>query len=108
MAYGADAVYAGLPGLSLRSKYITFVERSLPMQAFAPSRNAGVMLFDAVCEERATWAAGIFQDTDDNGHIEEDSGHSITGRVTALPRAAGQRRDARWLEIHCRRYRHPA
>jgi putative protease len=29
MAYGADAVYAGLPGLSLRSKYITFDEISL-------------------------------------------------------------------------------
>jgi phosphate-selective porin OprO/OprP len=55
------------------------------MEAFAPSRNAGVMLFDAVCDERATWAAGVFQDTDDNGDIQEDSGYSVTGRVTALP-----------------------
>jgi len=67
------------------SKYITFAERSLPMEAFAPSRNAGVMLFGAVCDERATWAAGVFRDTDDNGDIQEDSGHSVTGRVTALP-----------------------
>jgi putative protease len=29
LAYGADAVYAGLPGLSLRTKYITFTEQSL-------------------------------------------------------------------------------
>ena len=29
MAYGADAVYAGLPGLSLRTKYISFDELSL-------------------------------------------------------------------------------
>jgi putative protease len=29
LAYGADAVYAGLPGLSLRTKYIDFTERSL-------------------------------------------------------------------------------
>jgi len=29
MAYGADAVYAGLPGLSLRTKYISFDELTL-------------------------------------------------------------------------------
>ena len=29
MAYGADAVYAGVPGLSLRTKYISFDEFSL-------------------------------------------------------------------------------
>lgn len=67
------------------SKYITFIERSLPIEAFAPSRNAGVMLFDAFCDERATWAAGVFRETDGYGDIKEDGGYSATGRLTALP-----------------------
>jgi phosphate-selective porin OprO/OprP len=67
------------------SKYISFLERALPMEAFAPSRNAGVMLFDSALGERMTWAAGIFKDTDDYGKIRDDGGYNFTGRVTALP-----------------------
>ncbi len=67
------------------SKYINFLERALPMEAFAPSRNAGVMLFDSALDERMTWAVGIFRDTDDDGDIQDDGGYNFTGRVTALP-----------------------
>ncbi|MHC4474643.1 MAG: OprO/OprP family phosphate-selective porin [Planctomycetota bacterium] len=67
------------------SKYITFLERALPIEAFSPSRNAGVMLFDTAYDERATWAVGLFRDTDDFGERQDDGGYSFTGRVTALP-----------------------
>jgi phosphate-selective porin OprO/OprP len=67
------------------SKYITFLERSLPTEAFSPSRNAGVMLYDSALDERMTWAAGFFREADDNGNIEDDGGYSVTGRVTGLP-----------------------
>jgi phosphate-selective porin OprO/OprP len=67
------------------SKYITFIERSLPTESFSPSRNAGVMIFDTLCDHRATWAAGVFRPTDDYGHMQDNGGHSFTARVTGLP-----------------------
>lgn len=69
------------------SKYITFMERSLPTEAFAPSRNAGVMLYDTAFDERMTWAAGVFKNVDGFGDDkdEDDGGYSVTARVTALP-----------------------
>ncbi len=67
------------------SKYITFLERALPMETFAPSRNLGVAIFDTAYDERATWAAGVFRDTDDNGNVTDDGAYSLSGRVTCLP-----------------------
>ncbi|MHC4544272.1 MAG: OprO/OprP family phosphate-selective porin [Planctomycetota bacterium] len=67
------------------SKYITFMERSLPMEAFAPSRNTGLLLFDTAREDRMTWAVGIFRDTDDDGDVQDDGGYNFTGRLTTLP-----------------------
>lgn len=66
------------------SKYITFLERALP-NAFAPSRNAGFMLHSSAFEDRMTWAAGVFRDTDDYGEDVDDGGYNVTGRVTVLP-----------------------
>jgi len=66
------------------SKYITFLERALP-NAFAPSRNAGFMLHCSEFEDRMTWAAGVFRDTDDYGEDVDDGGYNVTGRVTVLP-----------------------
>jgi phosphate-selective porin OprO/OprP len=65
-------------------RFGTFIEKGLP-NAFAPSRNAGFMLYNAVLQNRATWAVGVFKDTDDRGRIVDDGGYSETGRVTVLP-----------------------
>jgi len=46
MAYGADAVYAGLPGLSLRTKYISFDELSLG-QAIEEAHSLGKRFYVA-------------------------------------------------------------
>lgn len=70
------------------SKYITFLERALPIEAFAPSRNAGFMLHGsalAASEPRMTWAIGVFRDTDDYGEDTDDGGYNVTGRITGLP-----------------------
>ena len=66
------------------SKYITFIERALPM-AFAPSRNTGFMLSSTAFDKRMTWAAGIFRDADSYGKKTSEGGYNVTGRVTALP-----------------------
>lgn len=65
-------------------KYDLFLEYSLPVQAFAPARNAGIMFFDN-WRERVTWQAGVFRETDDSGILGSNSGYAATGRVTALP-----------------------
>lgn len=69
------------------SNYITFLERALP-NAFAPGRNAGVMLYGtalARSDPRLTWAVGVFRDTPDDGAIRDDGGYNVTGRLTLLP-----------------------
>ncbi|RME90291.1 MAG: porin [Verrucomicrobia bacterium] len=70
------------------SKYITFMERATPVEAFAPSRNLGVAVGDAVGQERMTWSLGAFTDVrmEAGDHDATLSGdYRITGRLTALP-----------------------
>ena len=66
------------------SNNITFVERSLP-DAFTPAFNAGAMVNNSFADERATWAFGVFRDTNDQGRIADNSGYGFTGRLTAVP-----------------------
>jgi phosphate-selective porin OprO/OprP len=69
------------------SKYTTFLERALP-NAFAPSRNTGVMLHGTALtasDPRMTWAVGAFRDTPDEGDIRDSGGYNFTGRLTWLP-----------------------
>ncbi len=68
------------------SKYITFMERSLPVEAFAPSRNMGFMFFNHALNERLTWAVGLFQNTDDFGEsFNNASDQNLSLRLTGLP-----------------------
>ena len=66
------------------SKYITFMERS-PANTFAPSRNTGVMLHNAIFDKRMTWAAGVFRQTDDFGEGVGGRDYNVTARLTGLP-----------------------
>ena len=74
------------------SKYITFMERSLPV-IFAPSRNTGIGVNNTALNKRLTWAAGLFLDTEKWGD-EDDAENSAaaTARITGLPWYQGKDR----------------
>ncbi len=74
----------GLEALT-SSKYITFLERSLPT-TFAPERNTGVMFQNAVAGDKMTWAFGAFRDADAFGESFGNGGFNYTGRITGRPR----------------------
>jgi phosphate-selective porin OprO/OprP len=68
------------------SKYITFMERSLPVLAFTPRRNTGIALANTAFDKRMTWAVGGFKIVGDDAEaFSNQSGYDVTGRVTGLP-----------------------
>jgi phosphate-selective porin OprO/OprP len=70
------------------SNYITFMERSLPSGAFAPSRKSGIRVNNTLLDKRMTWALGAFYgDTDDDGDSDFDdvTNTDLTLRLTGLP-----------------------
>jgi phosphate-selective porin OprO/OprP len=68
------------------SKYITFLERALPVAAFAPGRNTGIAAYNPVLDKRMTWAVGIYQETNDSGDAFNDfDDFNLTLRLTGLP-----------------------
>lgn len=68
------------------SRFTTFMERALPVLAFAPSRNVGVELSSSELQDRMTWAVGMFRDTDNRGYgQDEGKGWNATARMTGLP-----------------------
>ena len=67
------------------SKYITFMERGLS-QVFFPGRNSGFGIGKPELDERMTWAAAAFRETDDFANdVGNDGSWHLTGRVTGLP-----------------------
>ncbi|TAH37306.1 MAG: porin [Planctomycetota bacterium] len=66
------------------SNSLMFMERSLA-DAFAPARSTGFMVYDAVAEQRVTWAAGVFKDSNAQGAQFSDGEWNVTARVTGLP-----------------------
>ncbi len=63
----------------------TFMERALP-SAFVPSRNTGFGLRNALLDERVTWAAGFFRETNNQGTGFDDTGrYNVSFRLTGLP-----------------------
>lgn len=66
------------------SNDITFLERSLT-NSLAPRRNVGIMLYDDFLDQQATWALGLFRETDDTAVDTGNNQYAATGRVTGLP-----------------------
>lgn len=68
------------------SKYITFMERSLPY-SFFPDRNTGAMIFNQNENKRLSWQTGIFRGVSSNALEEVSSGgdYAITTRVAGTP-----------------------
>jgi phosphate-selective porin OprO/OprP len=70
----------------------TFMEWALPNDAFAPSRNIGIMIGKPVLNERLTLAGGGFLNTgsfsdvgEASDRLTEANGYNLTARVTGLP-----------------------
>ena len=73
----------GLEALT-STNHITFLERSLAA-TFAPFRNTGVMFYGTTNQERGTWAAGFFRQTDSFGDGQGGRDYNATVRLTLLP-----------------------
>jgi phosphate-selective porin OprO/OprP len=70
----------------------TFMEKALPVLAFPPGNDIGVMASNTALGERMTWAAGVFRITGsftDAGEAQDRMtnalGTSLAGRLTYLP-----------------------
>ncbi|MFQ5845809.1 MAG: porin, partial [Planctomycetota bacterium] len=76
--------------MNTSSKYITFIERSMPTGAFGRERRVGVLFYDAVMERegvrRLYWAVGVFRPTETaSGDLSSEDGYELTFRITGLP-----------------------
>jgi phosphate-selective porin OprO/OprP len=69
------------------NRYITFMERAMIEQAFAPARNTGVRYDRTYADEHGTAALGVFASDSDNlgDDVGSPTGAAITGRITYLP-----------------------
>ena len=65
------------------SKYLAFMERSLPVEAFAPGRNSGVGVDGG--GDRFNWGVGVFYDSDDFGESISEDRYNVTGRIGFRP-----------------------
>jgi len=71
---------------------LTFMERALPTEAFAPGRNVGINHQISLLSQKMTWGLGAFVNTgsfsdvgDSLDRISEANGWNITTRITGLP-----------------------
>lgn len=67
------------------SKYITFMERSLSIEA-SQERNNGVLLFNEFAENRIGAQIGLFRNSNSVGNNKvANNSYALTGRVTGIP-----------------------
>lgn len=72
--------------MTTSSKYITFLERSLPVLAFTSERDSGIGFHNQFFDERMTVHVGGFRDVGDDGEEFDNNGNYNVGfRVTGLP-----------------------
>lgn len=83
LRFGHYKEYFSLEELT-SSKYITFLERSLPIEAFAPSRNSGIGVHGK-SGDKLNWGVGAFYDADDFGVSQSEDQINLTGRIAFRP-----------------------
>ncbi|HXK21499.1 MAG TPA: porin [Myxococcota bacterium] len=67
-------------------RFITFMERALPVLAFSTDRNSGVAIQNTGFDQRMTWGVGGFRASDNFGNgFSESSPYNVTARITGLP-----------------------
>ena len=67
------------------SKYITFMERSIATNAFAPAHNMGFMVEGSAMEDRLNWAVGDFTDHNASGVGPTQFQHNFSARICGAP-----------------------
>ncbi len=89
---GHTKVPFSLEGFMSNSKR-TFMETALPVEAFFPGRDIGILCQNAVLNERMTWAVGYFLISGSfsdvagaTNYLSEAFGSAVNLRVTGLPR----------------------
>ena len=83
LRFGHFKEYFSLEELT-SSKYLAFLERSLPVEAFSPSRNSGVG-FHGNSGDKVNWGVGYFYDADGFGVSGNGDNTNLTGRVAFRP-----------------------
>ncbi len=74
------------------SNYLTFLERSLPEDSLSPGKNLGFLLRNTALEERVTWGAGVFRESDGLHRTKGESKYNLTARFGGLPWKEGEDR----------------
>ena len=64
--------------------YVTMMERA-SANALTPKRNTGFLAHDSHHQDRLTWAAGFFRETNDQGFGQGDDSIAATARITGIP-----------------------
>jgi phosphate-selective porin OprO/OprP len=68
------------------SKYISFMERALPVGAFSPGRSTGIGVGNNALDKRLRWGVGAFYDVGDDGDFFDDfDNYQITARLAGQP-----------------------
>jgi len=78
------------------SKYISFIERA-SLNAFAPSRNVGLMVHDKAADGRLNYQMGFFLDTGAMADKEGDDDYSLAARLAYL--VAGEEKSEKAVHL---------
>jgi phosphate-selective porin OprO/OprP len=78
------------------SKYISFIERA-SVTAFAPSRNAGLMVHDKAADGRLNYQVGLFLDTGLMANKRGDDDYSVAARLAYL--VAGEEKSEKVIHV---------
>jgi len=67
------------------SRYITFMERAMPTEAFAPSRDTGIAIYDSALGGDLNWALMWFSDSNEFANSRLALESNFAGRIAWAP-----------------------
>ena len=67
------------------SNFLTFLERSLPEGSLVPAKNTGFLLRNTALDNRFSWGAGAFRESDGLHRTSGESKYNLTARLGGVP-----------------------